>query len=149
MLNGFEIDLTQKRSESERTNRTWDRCKMYLSQKQINRVVCCVGRVEIKAIEMWTLECHWNWDRSKQETLFQSKQISWIDLRTIQLGSKATHNSELDQSEIDLNVNDQMWTEIDLNVKAQMWTEIDLNVKAQMWTEIDLNVNAQSELRLI
>ena len=98
------------------------------SQKQINRVVCCVGWGEIKAIGMWTLECRRNWDRSKGVTLFQSKQISWIDLRTIQLGSKAIHKSELDQSEIDLNVNAQMWTEIDLNVKAQMWTEIDLRI---------------------
>ena len=45
---------------------------------------------------------------SKRVPLFQSKQISWIDLRTIQVGSRAIYISELDQSEIDLNVNAQM-----------------------------------------
>ena len=130
-LNGSEIDLTQKRSECERSSTNWDQSEIDLSQKQINRVVCCVGTVKIKAIGMWTLECRQNWDRSRQVTLFQRKQISWIDLRTIQVGSRSIHISELDQSEIDLNVNAQMWTEIDLNCNwlplSQMWTDIDPN----------------------
>ena len=69
-LNGSEINLTQKRSECERSSTTWDRSEIDLSQKQINRVVCCVDRVEIKAIGMWTLECRCNWDRSKRVTVF-------------------------------------------------------------------------------
>ena len=51
-LNGSEIDLTQKLSECERSSTDRDRSEIDLSQKQINRVVCCVGRVEIKAIGM-------------------------------------------------------------------------------------------------